>query len=404
MRVLILHNRYRYAGGEDAAVDSESQVLEQQGVEVIRPDFDNETPGKFPILGAIAMAAKSAWSEDSYRKVQALCTQYRPDVVHVHNFWMRVSPAVHSAAHQGGAVTVQSLHNHRLSCVNGMLLRDGKACEECIGNVPWRGVLHRCQHGSLMQSAAVARMVMVNRQRGTWNTDVDAFITPSHFARSRAVAGRIPAARTFVKPNATSDPGEAAEPCSACSTAVFAGRLSAEKGIDVLLDAWSISGRGNGRRLLIMGDGPERVRLQSRAAALGLMPPQVVFAGWKPPAEVKAALLNSRFFVLPSLCGETFGTSVVEAFACGRPAIVTSIGGQSEIVRDGETGFQVPPADVAGLASVIEAAYSDDQQIGRMGRQARREFLSRYTPEHSYRALMKIYEFALSRTLEEAVC
>jgi glycosyltransferase involved in cell wall biosynthesis len=398
MRVLMLHNVYRYRGGEDAAVESESRVLERQGVEVIRPEFDNSVAGKFPILGAFEIAAKSAWSHDSYEKVRKLCEYHRPDVVHVHNFWMRLSPAVHAAAQDCGVPTVQSLHNHRLSCVNGMLLRDGKQCEDCLGNIPWRGVLHRCQHGSLLQSAAVARMIVLNRRWHTWQDQVDAFITPSQFARSRVIAGGIPTARTFVKPNAACDPGESETPASSCSTAVFAGRLSEEKGIAILLDAWAMAGRQSGRRLLIVGDGPARGALESRALELGFTPPQVVFTGWKPSAEVRTCLMNARFFVLPSLCGETFGTSVVEAFANARPAIVTSAGGQGEIVQEAETGLKVPPGDAPGLASAMDALYSDDQLVSRMGQQARGEYLARYTPEQSYRKLMQIYEFAMSRS------
>ncbi len=414
MRVLILHNRYRYTGGEDSAVDSEARALEQHGIEVIRPEFDNEIPGRFPILGTLALAARSAWSQDSYDQVSALCAEHRPDVVHVHNSWMRISPSVHSAAQASGAATVQSLHNHRLSCVNGTLLRDGRPCDECIGNVPWRGVMHRCQHGSLLQSAAVARMVMVNRRRRTWMTDVDAFIAPSEFARSKALAGGIAGAQTFVKPNATTDPGEAPTPAASCSTAVFAGRLSREKGIDVLLEAWALTGRDrNSRRLMIIGDGPERLRLEARAAQLGLQSPQVEFTGRLEASQVKTALLNARLFILPSLCGETFGTSIVEAFACGRPAIVTALGGQSEVVQDGITGIQVAPADAGNLAAAIATLYATDTAVAAMGQRARNEFLARYTPQQNFRALLEIYRFAMSRrssripsipTREEVAC
>jgi glycosyltransferase involved in cell wall biosynthesis len=397
MRVLILHNQYRQPGGEDAAARLESKLLSEHGVEVVLHEVSNQISQGSRIVGAVELLVQSAWSSAAYESVRKLCAQHRPDIVHVHNFWMKLSPSVHAACRDSGATTIQTLHNYRLLCANALFLRNGQPCEDCLGKVPWRGVTRRCYQNSFVASAAVVRMIASNRSWGTWRQEVDGFITPSRHVRSKMIAGGLPAQRIFVKPNFTDDPGDAPARPSQSNMAIFVGRLSEEKGIDTLLDAWERVGSKGDRQLCIVGDGPARKSLELRAAGL----PQVTFMGQRSSEELHRILMAARFLLLPSVCAESFGTSVIEAFSCGRPAIVSDHGGQAELVEHGVTGLKALPGDAAALADAMENCFSNGALVDRMGQNARAEFLSAYTPERNFEALMNIYRRASAQTIDE---
>ena len=382
MRVLVLHNRYRQYGGEDRVVRAEIEMLEAGGVEVVVHETDNDT-------GLVELARNSAWSGRSFREVEKLCCQVRPDIAHVHNFWATLTPSVHAACHATGVPTVQTLHNYRLFCAGAVLLRNGSVCTDCIGRSPWRAVWRRCYNHSVMASTAVARMIAENRRRDTWS-GVDAFIAPSEHAQSIFVSGGIPRERLHVKPNFTSDPG--APPCqpSASRTVVYAGRLSPEKGVRTLVDAWARAGLAGSAELCIIGDGPEAEHLKGGEG--------VVFKGRQDGAAVAEAMRNARAVVVPSLCFETFGNTVVEAFACGRPVIASNIGALGDLVEDGTTGLMFAAGDEAALAQRLERILEEPDQADRLGANARTEYLTRFTPERNFQMLMRIYEGVLSRT------
>ena len=149
MKVLLLHNRYRQLGGEDRVAALEASLLRRHGIEVVEPGFENAISSHNRLRETFELVAQSAWSADSYERVRKLCEIHRPDVAHVHNFWLRMSPSVHAACRDAGVPTVQSLHNYRIACVNAVLLRNGTGCEDCVGKVPWRGAVRRCYRASV---------------------------------------------------------------------------------------------------------------------------------------------------------------------------------------------------------------------------------------------------------------
>jgi hypothetical protein len=224
MRVLLLHNRYRQLGGEDAVVESEINLLRSRGVEVLHLDAHNEIDSRVELQGAFGLALNSHWSRESYEGVRKICREFRPDVAHAHNLWMRLTPAVHAACRDEGVATVQTLHNFRLFCTNAQFQRDGHSCEDCLGRSPWRGVIRRCYRNSFIASAAVARMITTNRVRKTWDERVNAFIALSHHARKLYIAGGIPASRIHIKANFVEDRGASRTIPSRSREFVFVGR------------------------------------------------------------------------------------------------------------------------------------------------------------------------------------
>ena len=171
MKILLAHNRYQLAGGEDAVVAAEHDLLAENGHNVRLFSVTNDAiAGLSAKLRAAARTAGSAWGRDAMAREIAA---FRPDIVHVHNFFPLLSPLVYDACRDTGVAVVQTLHNYRTICPGGLLMRRGRPCEECIAGTPYRAALHRCYRGSALGSAAVARMADTSRQSGTWRTKVD---------------------------------------------------------------------------------------------------------------------------------------------------------------------------------------------------------------------------------------
>ena len=394
MRVLVLHNDYRERGGEDVVARTEVALLRAHGVEVLDAFVDNHDEGG-GWLGAARLVWESAWSQASYRRVQDLVQTFRPDVVHVHNFWLRLSPSVHAACAAAGVPTVQTLHNFRLLCANGLFLRDGHACQDCLGHLPWRGAVRGCYRGSVAASAAVVRMVAVNRRRRTWTSDVGAFIALSQYSRDLFVRGGLPADRLFVKPNCVDDAGEPTSVPSASRDIVFVGRLSAEKGVDVLLRAWSRV-QAPDARLVIVGSGPEEAALKTQAAALGLPESRLRFTGALSQDGVREVMDGARAVVIPSLWYENFPRTFVEALSRGRATVVSDLGALRE-VGSPDLALRVEPGDADSLAQALGVLLASGSLADELGQSARATYLARYTPATNVTQLLQIYERAGAR-------
>ena len=310
-------------------------------------------------------------------------TAFGPDVVHVHNFFPLLTPAIYDACRDAGVPVVQTLHNYRTICAGAMLMRSGRPCEDCIGSSPYRAVLHGCYWDSRPASLAVARMVAMHRRRGTWETKVDRFIALTEFAKNRFVKAGFPADRIVVKPNFVEDRtvGEAAR-----GGALFVGRLSPEKGINTLLRAWD----GLDAPLRIAGDGPLLDSLS------GADMTNVSVLGRTKPEAVSGEMARAEFLVMPSEWYETFGLVIVEAFCQGLPVIASRLGAMAEIIEDGVTGLHFTPGDAANLAAKVRWAASHPDEMRRMGANARRVYEKKYTPEANYRQLMAIYAAAMN--------
>jgi glycosyltransferase involved in cell wall biosynthesis len=388
MRILVLHNHYQRAGGEDVVVASESGLLATYGHDVRVYAVSNET------LRTGWAAATALWrapySSASRRQVAAEIHRFRPDIVHVHNFFPLLTPSVYDACRAARTPVVQSLHNYRLLCVNGELFRRGRACEACLGKmVAWPGVLHGCYRRSRGASGAVAAMQTMNRLRRTWTDKVDLYIALTEFARSRFIRGGLPAEKIAVKPNfVRSDPGRGT---GNGRYALFVGRLVAEKGLPTILTAWEgLPGR---IPLKIVGDGP----LAGCVAAASREAAGVEWLGAYSHERVLAMMKEAWVLLLPSLYYENFPVVIAEAYATGLPIVASNVGSMSQLIDHGRTGLHVRSNDPADLATKLLWLWAHPQARARMSLNARAEFEQKYTAERNYKALMEIYALAARR-------
>ena len=340
-------------------------------------------------LERLTVAKHSIWAVDIEREFSQLLAREHPDIVHVHNTFFMLSPSIYGACKAQGIPVVQTLHNFRLVCPAVTLFRDGNVCEECVDHGLWRGVYHGCYRDSRPATAAVALMLALHRRWGTWDKLVTCYIALTDSGRNKFIAGGLPAEKIVVKPNFVSpDPGERE---LAGEYALFVGRLSREKGLSTLLQAWRRLPQHY--RLDIAGDGPERERLESQARENGLS--NVQFRGRLSHEDTITAIKGARCLIVPSRWYETFGMSIAEAFACGTPVICSRLGAMQELVADGHTGLHFSSGDPNDLAAKVEQAWSHPNEMIAMGRRARAEYKAKYTAERNYPMLMDIYKRAL---------
>jgi glycosyltransferase involved in cell wall biosynthesis len=383
----MVHNAYRYRGGEEQAVDNDRALLESRGhhVDLYMRGYDDIAK-----VGSANAAIQALWSARTYLEVRRLIRKRRPDVVHVHNIFPLISASVYSAAHAEGVPVVQTLHNYRLVCPASTLLRDGRPCELCVGHAPWRAVRYRCYRDSRAQSFALSSLLTVHRVIGTWKREVDAYIALTNFGREIFVRGGLPAERIFVRHNAIETPTVSVREPS--GRAIYLGRLSPEKGVRVLLEAWRSLPEVP---LDIIGDGPLRDEVAAAVATPELA--HVRLVGPLAHDEALARLKRARMLVFPSICYEGFAFAIVEALACGLPVVASRLGAQAEVVNHGVSGLLFSAGDPKALRDTVTRLASSPELGARLSDGARREFRERFSSDTSYGVLMDIYARVIDR-------
>lgn len=387
MRVLLVHNRYRQPGGEDRVVKSEADLLRRHLHQVALYEANND--GIEGPLGSLKTAVRCLWSPEAQRSFCECLRDFEPDVVHVHNFFPLISPAIHHAAHKRGIPVVQTLHNYRLLCPASTLLRNGSVCEACTHEwYPVSAVQHACYRHSRAATVAVANMLFLHRAIGTWTNTVTRFIALSEFARRKFARSGMPEDRIDVKPNfLLDDPGPGQ---GSGDYVLFVGRLSDEKGIACLLQAWKAT--RSKLRLIIVGDGPLAPMVRDCAST----DPTIQWRGFMDRSEILDLMGKAMALVFPSVWFEAFPLVLAEALAKGLPVIASDLGSMAEIITHRRTGLLFAPGSPLDLASALQWAFDHRPEICAMREHARLEFESKYTANRNYRLLMNIYEAALA--------
>ena len=389
-RVLLVHDHYRSSvpSGENQVVEVESELLRHRGHQVDEFFRYNDQILNRGIRGTISGALSTPWNPFSARAIKKAVNRLQPDVVHVHNTFPLLSPAIFHAI--GSQTTrVLTLHNYRLFCPAAIPLRDGSVCTECIeGHTVRPSLQHGCYRGSRLATLPLAFKVALHRHLGTWTKKVDAFIVLTEFQRDLMIKAGLPARLVHVKPNFY--PGKPAmlpwkdrRP-----TVVFVGRLTKEKGVETLVRAWADWGSA-APELKIIGDGESKEQLKKMVSARPDLPIQ--FLGQLTPAKTQKIISQSRLLVLPSECYEGFPLVLREAFAFGTPVAVSDIGPLPLLVRQGVNGVLFSPGDARDLREVVQNLWNNENELCHLASGARHSFDTLYTEDVNYKLLMEIY-------------
>ncbi len=386
MKILLCHNYYQQRGGEDESFHAEAALLEAYGHEVYKFTLHNDA---IKGMKRRELVVKTLWNPDAYRSIRKMIRALQPDLLHCTNIFPLMSPAVYYAAKAEQLPVIQSLRNYRLLCPGATLLRQDRICEDCLGKTfAWPGIWHGCYRNSKSASLVVALAKGLFRLLEALQSNVDIYFTPSEFARQKFIEGGFHPQKIVVKPNFVfPDP----QPGSGGGDfAVFVGRLSREKGIDTLLAAWQKGGLPV--PLKIIGDGPLAPKVKEAAAAC----PNIHWLGRKPLPAVLDIIGAARCLLLPSIWYETFGRTIIEAYAKGTPVVAANIGAIAELVQPNRTGFLFPPGNAGELAQKVTKMLANPHRHRQMREAARAAFVEKYSAEKNYEMMMAIYEKALA--------
>lgn len=386
MKILIGHNFYQQPGGEDQVYNAEAELLRQQGNHVVEFTRHNDDVHS---MTSLELASNSLWSKQTYTTLRQLLRSFQPDVAHFHNTFPLLSPSTYYACAAERVPIVQTLHNYRLICPNALLLRNGAICEDCVQSRTFLpAVKHSCYRGSRAASITVATMLGLHHYIGTYTRMVSHYIALSNFARGKFVTSGLPADRISVKPNfLPSDPGIGN---GAGNFVLYVGRLGAEKGIDLLIEAWKHV-KDPELFLYIVGDGPLAEQVRSASTESN----RIRWLGPQPRGMVMDLMKQAKLLLFPSICYEGMPLAIIEAYACGLPVVSSRMGSMVEMVGEGVTGFLFHPGDPGDLRKSVEFALSNPTLLAEMRQNARALYERDFSTDKNYDLLFEIYRRAI---------
>ena len=383
-KVLLVHNKYKLRGGEDDVFLSEFEIVKKyfSSSDVFQCLECNGSIEGF--IQKLIVFFDVNYSGRQYFKYRNFFCKNNFSLVHIHNFFPLITPSVFYACQDANAPVVHTLHNFRTLCPTATLMYDGKICERSLHQSCWWTVPKRVYRNSFIGTAALAYMVEYHKRKGTWQTQVDRYIALTEFAKNKFIEGGFPAEKISVKPNFIEDPHHGIKKVEKQGGyALFVGRLSEEKGLDILLEAW----QHVNYPLKIIGDGPLKALVEKCSANNQ----QIEYLGFQGKEVILPLMKEADFFVLSSTCYENFPVTLAECFASGTPALVSNIGGMAEIVSDGKTGLHFEVGNPESLAEKAEYLIQHPKEAREMGGNARQEYLEKYTPEINLEMLLDIY-------------
>lgn len=393
MKVVVVHNRYRSSSpsGEDRVVDQEHEALADAGHEVLRFERRSDDIAGLSLTKKALVPPGMLWSPGPARELEGWLSASRPDIVHIHNIFPLLSPSVLLACWRSRIPTVITFHNFSLVCPKGTLFRDGSVCRACVGRrLPAPALAHGCyQHSPV---TTIPRALSTAAHRGLWQNVPSAYIFISEAQRRELEPAALPVGRSFVKPNLVPSVPTVRR---SEHLIVFVGRLTEEKGLRVLMNAWDryTAGRPHPRlRLAIAGTGPLEDEIRGWAAprrsvdALGLLD----------RSACNELVARATAVVVPSEWPEPFGLVVAEAMAAGVPPIATAHGAFAELISDGRNGLLYPPGDAAALSRILGGIEDDPGALASLGQAAYRAYEKRFAPRQNVAELEQIYRYAIS--------
>jgi len=391
---------YYRRGGAEAVMLDQNELLTECGWNIVpfameyeknfESPFDEyfveeiDFASEYAPVEKVRKVIKSVYSFEARKEIGRLIEDVRPDIVHAHNVYHHLTPAIFGAIKKKGVPSVMTVHDLKIGCPSKLMLAPDGVCERCKGGKTWNAVGQRCLKGSLPLSAVAAFETSLHQMLGSYNKNVDIFILPSHFHENKLIEWGLPADKARYLPNAV-DISHLTPAYGGGERFVFVGRLSEEKGLLTFVKAVAHSGVA----ATIVGTGPQEDELRALVDATGA---NVEFAGYQTGDALFDIVKAAKALVLPSECYENAPVVLLEAYGVGTPVIGSDLGGIPELVVPGETGLLATAGNVESFAEQLASMQQKSAaELGDMGEQGRRFVEERFTRSHYLDGLLNIY-------------
>jgi glycosyltransferase involved in cell wall biosynthesis len=389
-RLLLIHNYYRSGApsGENRVFDLEVSLLKSRNHNIECLILNNDDIDFYGFFGKVGAAMLTPFNPFFLNKVKSRVIKDPPSLVHIHNTFPMISPAVLNAVEKR-LPTVVTLHNYRLFCSKAIPVRDGKNCLDCLTTRSvFPALMHGCYRDNILTTMPVAMMISLHNFLDTWNRCVDAFIVLSEFQKDLMIQFGLDQSKIHIKPNFTLNTKTVIPWKKRHKDCIYVGRLSSEKGVRTLINVWKRWGV-DAPSLTIIGEGNLREELESAAKGL-----PIHFLGQLSESNVKDEMAHSKLLIVPSECLETFGLVVVEAMSLGTPVLVSTAGALPNLVCHGSTGIVFKTQDINDLERVLRSFWIEPSILESLGHAGRSEYEEKYHENANYDALIDIYDRA----------
>ena len=377
MKVLIVHNFYKVRAGEFSVLKNEIKLLKDNGNEVITFYKDNKNIKSF--YSKVIYFLRIVYSKNIFKEFDYYLKQNKPDVIHVHNFFPIMTPAIFFAAKKNNIPIVHTLHNYRLICPTATLMHNNRIYEKSIINSPFSTIIDKVYRNSYLGTFALARMISYHKKYNTWDTQVDKFIALTNFSKSKFIEANFLSDKIEIKSNFVFDMYD--PDSDKKEYALFVGRISEEKGIRYLIKAWEKIDY----KLIIAGTGPLENFVKSQ------LNEKIIFLGKQSKEGIRSLMNAASFLVMPSIWYEGFPMVILEAYSAGLPVLGSRIGSIEEVVLDNITGLHFEPNQSRDIVKKVNTIIKDRELLKKISKNARKEYLEKYTPSKNYDILKNIY-------------
>jgi glycosyltransferase involved in cell wall biosynthesis len=386
MRILQIHNKYLQKGGEDSVLENERKLLSDYGHEVEQLFFDNSS---IQGIEKLKLLYKIVFNHNSAQVLKEKIKTFKPDIIHVHNFFYVASPAIFYEAKKQNIPIVLTLHNFRLICSGSLLLREGNVCELCVKKTfPLSGIQHKCFQNSLIKTAQLTLTTSLHKIWGTWKNKVDTYITLTHFIKDKFVHSSLDLNpdKLQVKPNFVEDLGFQGYDHRQ-NFFLFVGRLSKEKGIDVLLKATE----KHNFSLEIIGGG----EMQGLVEEYAQNNPNIVYHGFQQKDFIIEKMKSAKALIFPSVWYEGMPMTILESLSTGTPILISDIENLNQMITHLSNGLHFKTGNADDLAEKIKLFEKEQSEYFYVN--ARKTYLEHYTPEVNYQNLLSIYQDTIKK-------
>lgn len=387
MKILIIHNYYRLRGGEDIVFEMEKDMLLKNSHDILiytknSSDINLKKQG-------LKFMYNFIYNNDTKLELEKIIIDFKPDIAHIHNIFPGISYSVYDVLKKYNIPIVQTLHNYRYFCPNGTFMNNNKVCEMCIDKGIISCIKNKCYKNSIIQSILMSKFT-TSFDKYDVKDKVDAFITLTNFGKDKFTQLGMNNNKIFVKPNFIKN--EISNKLYDNRNGfVFVGRLDESKGVMILLNTFK---NIKYNKLKIIGEGP--LEKQIKEFIKDNKMDNVELKGFLPIEEILNEIRNAKCLIMPSIWYETFGRTIIEAFSCGVPVIASNIGAMKDLIIDDYNGYLFNVGDQIDLYNKINLFIDNEELSIKLGKNAYKEYVNKYSEKTNYNMLMDIYENVLS--------